>query len=96
MRYLPQIMIVGGLLGSSLLVGCNETTRDDVGPNRRTRRSGLMRVSAGPQRDLPRRRAPRSGGRRREAGPDGSLTGTPRLLPKMSQHATSRAVLAWL
>lgn len=30
MKYLPQFLIAGGLLSSSLFVGCNETTRDDV------------------------------------------------------------------
>jgi len=30
MRLTTQVMLVGGLLGSALLVGCNETTRNDV------------------------------------------------------------------
>lgn len=30
MRYLRQLLVVGGLVGSSLLLACNETTRDDV------------------------------------------------------------------
>jgi len=30
MRYLPQMLLVSGVLGSTLLVGCNETTRNDV------------------------------------------------------------------
>lgn len=30
MRLIPHIMLLGGLLSSALLVGCNETTRNDV------------------------------------------------------------------
>jgi len=30
MRLIPHIMLLGGLLSSALLMGCNETTRDDV------------------------------------------------------------------
>jgi len=30
MRYLPQMLLVSGVLGSALLAGCNETTRNDV------------------------------------------------------------------
>src|SRR4051812_12394100 len=30
MRYLPQMLLVSGVLGSTVVVGCNETTRNDV------------------------------------------------------------------
>jgi len=30
MKYLTHTLVIGGLLGSSLLVGCNQTTRQDV------------------------------------------------------------------
>jgi len=30
MKYLTQALVIGGLLGSSLLIGCNQTTRQDV------------------------------------------------------------------